>query len=255
MSARALAGVLQALLAVSLLGGCTSDGYVIGRFRDEACAQTPDALVCSDFEQPDLSDWSDVLMQNTGHVEETDDRAYVGHGSLHAGSAGPESVGVVGRSFATVTNGQLFFRAHFFVPSGRETETMNVLFLGDYATPDPFQGIDVNLEAGAPSIYVPGSAPDRVTSTTVRIPTDQWFCLRMDVTVSRDAGSVTLLVDDVPAVDQPNLNTAPDAGIHRLRAGVDWSSKQATPFDVYIDDLVLATTPVACDDASTPGKE
>jgi hypothetical protein len=35
--------------------------------------------------------------------------------------------------------------------------------------------------------------------------------------------------------------------VHLLRAGIDWSSEQTDPFDLYLDDLVLATTPVGCE--------
>jgi hypothetical protein len=124
---------------------------------------------------------------------------------------------------------------------------MNIFFLGDVATPDPFRGIDVNLEDGAFSTYVPESDPQRFTSTTFHIPRDEWFCLQVHVEVATGAGAITILVDGVPALNQRGMNTRPGAGIHLLRVGIDWSSLQTEPFDFYVDGLVLATTNVDCD--------
>jgi len=101
--------------------------------------------------------------------------------------------------------------------------------MGDYATPDPFKGVDFNLEDGALSTYVPGDNPDRFTSTTLVIPRDRWFCLQVEMTVSPDAGALTILVDGEIGLEQKNMNTRPAAGVHLLRTGVDWSSKQADP--------------------------
>jgi hypothetical protein len=127
---------------------------------------------------------------------------------------------------------------------------MNILFLGDYATPDPFRGVDFNLEDGALSTYVPGDQPDRFTSTTLVIPRDRWFCLQIQMTVSPNAGALTMRVDGEIGLEQKNMNTRPAAGVHLLRTGIDWSSGQTEPFEFSVDDLVLATTPVACMDAA-----
>jgi hypothetical protein len=120
------------------------------------------------------------------------------------------------------------------------------LFLGDVATPDPFKGIDINLEDGAFSTYVPENVPQRFTSTMLVIPRDRWFCLRVHVVVGASDGAVTILVDDQTALEQQGMDTLPDAGIHLLRAGIDWSSLQTEPFDFYVDGLVLATRAVDC---------
>jgi hypothetical protein len=34
--------------------------------------------------------------------------------------------------------------------------------------------------------------------------------------------------------------------VHLLRAGVDWSSLQTEPFDIFMDDLVLSKNTVDC---------
>ena len=143
-------------------------------------------------------------------------------------------------------DGDLYLRAHLYVPGGLPTKTMNVFFLGDFASPDPFKGIDFNLEDGALSTYVPEDNPQRFTSTSLTIPRDQWFCFQVHVVVSAGAGKLTILVDGNTALDEQGMNTRPDAGIHLLRAGIDWSSMQTEPFDFYVDDLVLSTSAVDC---------
>jgi hypothetical protein len=153
---------------------------------------------------------------------------------------------VVTQEFSPVMAGDVFLRAFLYVPDNLPTKTMNILFLGDYATPDPFRGVDVNLEDGALSIYVPASRPDRITSTGMVIPRDRWFCLQLALVVSPNVGSVTIRVDGEIALEQKNMNTRPAGGIHLLRAGIDWSSGQTDPFNYYIDDLVVDTTSAEC---------
>jgi hypothetical protein len=233
------------LTTFGLVAAC-SDSYVIGRFVDEGCKAHAGAIFCSGFEAPDLSDWSSPLVEGNAHVEQTNGRSYEGKGALHASSNGEASSAVVAEEFPPVTDGDLFLRAFFYVPAGLPTRTMNVLFLGDVATPDPFKGIDINLEDGAFSTYVPENDPQRFTSTTLVIPRDRWFCLRVHVAVGAGDGAVTIQVDDETALEQQGMNTLPDAGIHLLRAGIDWSSLQTEPFDFYVDGLVLSTVEVDC---------
>jgi hypothetical protein len=232
--------------SVWLLAAC-SDSYVIGRFDDEGCNAHADAIFCSGFESPDLSDWSSVLVDGNARVEQTNARTHEGKGALHASSTGQESDAVVAENFSPVKDGDLFLRAFLYVPAGLATRTMNVFFLGDVARPDPFKGIDFNLEDGAFSIFVPENDPQRFTSTTLQIPRDKWFCLQVHMKVgAAGTGAVTILVDGNTALDEQAVNTLPDAGIHLLRLGIDWSSLQTEPFDFYVDAVVLARASVDC---------
>jgi len=234
------------MLVLLAIPACSSESHVIGRFTDGGCEAHSGALVCSGFERPDLSEWERVIVVNDARVQQTDSRAFGGRGALHAESLGDESAGVVAKEFEAVTEGELHLRAHLYVPEGLPTEAINILFLGDYATPDPFRGVDFNLESGALSTYVPGQAPDRFISNLLTVPRDAWFCMQIAMTLSPDAGTVTILVDGAVALEQANMKTLPEAGVHLLRAGVDWSSLQTEPFDIYMDDLVLSTNPVDC---------
>ena len=261
--------VLCALLGVA----CSDNPYVIGRAApDTGAPGEPDAggldagrdggaadagsgecsgehalaLVCSGFESTDLlAGWSAMDRSGTGTLERTTVRAHTGVGALHASSASMMSVGVVSKRIRPLLGGDVYVRLYLYVPAGLSTRTMNFMFVGDFPMPDPFEGIDFNLLNGALQVFSPQGNPVRQTGTTT-IPRDRWFCLRAHIAVSDDAGFVQLFVDDALALDATDIDTLPDAGVRELRVGIDWSSGQDEPFELYIDDVVLDTAPVTC---------
>jgi hypothetical protein len=86
----------------------------------------------------------------------------------------------------------------------------------------------------------------RETSAQV-IPRDRWFCLRLRLEVREQTGVLELFTDDELALRVAALDTLPATGISELRIGIDWSSEQSERFEIFIDDLVLDTSEVACD--------
>src|SRR5437773_6624561 len=160
MTMRHVLSSLCCIGCASVLAAC-NDSYVIGRFVDDGCKSHSDAIFCSGFESPDLSDWSRTLVVGNATVSQTSDRTYEGDGALHASSTAETSSAVVAEDFPAVKDGDLFLRAFLYVPTGLPTKAMNISFLGDVATPDPFKGIDFNLEDGAFSTYVPENDPQR----------------------------------------------------------------------------------------------
>ena len=236
------------------LGACADNPYVIGAVRTDAavldpCVDHPGALACSGFEHPELSDWPEPIVQGSGEIARSTARARSGAASLRAASSGTESSAVVVREFEPRTGGTLHLRVWLYLPGGVATETMNLFFLGDDPNPseDPaaaFLGTDLNLEDGALQLYSPQSAVPRVTGT-VQVPRDRWFCLRAAFVLA-DEGAVRVFVDGAPALEVDPHDTLPEGGVHLLRAGVDWSSGQTDPFEVFMDDLVLSDTPVPC---------
>jgi hypothetical protein len=57
---------------------------------------------------------------------------------------------------------------------------------------------------------------------------------------------VQAYVDDVLALDAKGLVTLPAGGVRELHAGIGWSSQQDAFFEIYMDDVVLDSVPVAC---------
>jgi len=258
--------VLSALCAVCAVAGlaCVDNPYVLGALREDAsvpadastdaavldpCTSHPGALACSGFEVEGLDDWPAPVIVNEAEIGRSTARARSGVGSLHARSSDADSTAVVVQEFAARSDGELYLRVWLYVPGQLPTETINLFFLGDDPNPTtdpvaPFLGMDINLEAGVLQLYSPQNAPDRITGT-LTIPRDRWFCLRGVFAVGEE-GAVQLFVDDAPALEVLPHDTLPDAGIHLLRAGVDWSSGQTEPFEVFMDDLVLSDALVAC---------
>src|SRR6186713_2331734 len=112
---------MPALVALSAAPACGTGSHVIGRFTDPGCDDHGDALVCSGFERPDLSEWEGVIVVNEASVQQTDSRAFGGRGALHAESFGDESAGVVAKEFDAITSGELHLRTHLYVPEGLPT--------------------------------------------------------------------------------------------------------------------------------------
>ena len=256
------------LLGLWVLGtsACSGGPYFIGEHRPDRsiadagvdsgapseCETSLDAaLVCSGFEAEELaSEWPDMTVLEAGELSRTAERAHSGQGALRAASNGGQSVAVVSAELEpAVGSGTLYLRVHLFVPAGLPTETINILFVGAYPEPDPFLGMDINLEGGALQVFSPQANPARQTGALI-IPRDQWFCLRAEIAVG-DEGAVQLYVDGALALDVVAIDTLPDEGIRLLRAGVDWSSAQQAAFEIYLDDLVLDRAPVACAGAAT----
>jgi hypothetical protein len=246
-SLRAMARAAAVACALALLG-CGGEDYVIGRYADGGvgeCAGRTGAVVCSGFEQAELSDWSETEVVQAGAIERSTQRAHAGSASLHASSSASMSEAVVAASFPALRAGTLYLRAYLYVPADVPTETINIFFVGDSPTPDPFSGIDFNLEDGAVQIYSPESAVQRQTGT-LQIPRDRWFCFRARIAIDEAAGRVDAYIDDELALRAEELDTLPAAGVHLFRAGLDWSSEQDAFFELYLDDVVVDTHPIAC---------
>jgi hypothetical protein len=194
-----------------------------------------------------LSDeWPETHIENAAEIERSSLRAHSGMASLRAQSHDANSVAVVVARFAPLHSGNLYLRAHLYVPGQQPTETMNVFFIGARPDPEPepFVGMDLNLEQGALQVYSPQAEPHRQTGS-YRIPRDRWFCLRAEIEIG-DRAQVSLFVDEQLALRATQVDSAPPEGVHMLRAGVDWSSGQQASFELFIDDLALDTRPIAC---------
>jgi hypothetical protein len=122
---------------------------------------------------------------------------------------------------------------------------MNLIYLGSDPSLDVFDGMDLNLENGALQLFSPQFDPERHTGTAL-IPRDRWFCLRLLVQIADRGGAVQVHVDDQLVLAATDQDTRPTEDVTTLRAGIDWSSAQDEPFEVYMDDLILSREAVAC---------
>ena len=239
------------VLLLSLTVGCADNPYVIGRLLDGGTSDAgpktcpADALFCSGFEAENLRDeWPASSVIEDAALERTLARAHSGAAALRAESRGPDSAAVVVTSLPVQRAGSLFLRAYVYIASEWATQTMNLFFIGDDPA-EPFIGIDLNIQDGAVQVFSPQFTPERTTASA-RMARDRWVCLRTEVAIADDRGAVRVWLDDALAVEVRDVDTAPDGGIHLFRAGVDWSSRQATFFEVYLDDVAISRRPLDC---------
>jgi hypothetical protein len=94
-------------------------------------------------------------------------------------------------------------------------------------------------------VFSPQANPVRQTGS-LRIPRDAWFCFQARIEVRDADGVVQVRIDGAPAIEATDIDTRPPDGIDELRVGIDWSSEQEEPFELYIDDVVVDTVEVAC---------
>lgn len=247
-------------VVVGLLGACVDNPYVIGRVIDgddcaRASALDAGVLACSGFEKPGFRDWAGTEANDGGVLMRTAAMVHGGSAALRAESRAAERFAVVVQDFEPLLDGELHLRVHVWVPGGLATETMNILFIGDEPNPSedpdgPFVGVDINLaNDGALQLFSPQNDPSRITGNQP-IPRDRWFCLQLSMQIAHaDAarpGAIALSVDGREALSASPFETLPEAGVSRVRAGIDWSSEQAAPFEVYMDDLVVSRKPLPC---------
>jgi hypothetical protein len=254
-------------LFASLFCGCPGNPYVIGRYddasaqldgsltggrADAAASEAVDecdagyarALLCSGFEDDLTVEW-DVATAGAASLERASSRSHLGAGALHASSEGPNSYAMAIGTFPALRSGELFVRSYVYVPSELRTEIMNILYVGEERRAEPFEGIDLNLTDGALHMFSPQASPTRQVSTLL-VPRDRWFCLRLHVRLDDTQGFVELSVDEQLVLESRRFDTVPTDGINTLRVGIDWSSEQSAPFDVFYDDLVVDTQSVDC---------
>jgi hypothetical protein len=215
--------------------------------HDGECMTTyPRALACSQFEASDVAEgWDQVVQTGESRIERTEARSHSGEGALRATTSAATKRAVVVRRLDALYEGELFIRAYLYVPSGVATQTMNIFFVGDDRWSEDDDGVDLNLEGGALQAFLAQESPDRYTGQAA-IPRDRWFCFRARIVLDDELGSVEAHADDTLLLEASGLDTVPDRGVRHFRAGIDWSSEQEEFFEVFMDDLVLARTPVHC---------
>lgn len=240
------------LVLGSKLLGCADNPHWIGRYpggdaapRSACEAAHEDALVCSDFEDEALDGGAfQTVLENMGELELSSEQAHGGTRALLANTSGATSAAALAQAFDPVSAGELHLRAYVYVAGDQPTEIMNILFIGASAAVAEFDGIDINLQGGALQVFAPQGGV-RETSEQV-IPRDRWFCLRLRLQVHDASGVLELFTDEELALRVAAFDTLPASGVSELRVGIDWSSEQSEPFEIFIDDLVLDTSEVAC---------
>jgi hypothetical protein len=210
----------------------------------------PTALFCDDFENglptgyPDYSYFS-----NHGTVTASADRVKQGaqafRGTLMR-VPGQISQASLWRSMTAIQSGSLHVRAHFYLPSGFVVSNWFVsLQLGGPAGKLSF---DLIYEDRMQIAVNTENAIFRSTNPNT-YPRDRWFCAELVIHLGElgGAGSAEVHVDGQKVLEAPiGTDTLPAGGYDYLMAGAPHANGLSAAGEVFMDDVVLATSPIGC---------
>ncbi|HTA91415.1 MAG TPA: hypothetical protein VK745_17645 [Polyangiaceae bacterium] len=202
-----------------------------------SCPAHPGALACSGFDDSALPGWTPTV-DSTGTLSVVTTPRLAGTGALAAGTSMVNGRSRFAYEFPAMTSGQIYLRAWIYVDPGTVLSDVHTIVVGDANTSD----------YGSKFVYTGGTlhvASSGVAVTgTVDAPLGQWYCLRLELGIG-DQGTVRAYLNDTVFADATGVDTLPAAGVHNVTAGIDFAG-QAEPAQVFIDELLLDTSPVSC---------
>jgi hypothetical protein len=143
---------------------------------------------------------------------------------------------------SAVDTGELYLRAWYWVSSASVwADQASLLSTGNSV--DPYPSTFMMFTPSDIHINIDGN-----TFTFVQdIPRDRWVCVQMHITVDATNGSVEVILDEGTPMVTPATDTL--VGIEGY-TGVDFGLHYATPAQgpvvMWIDDVVVDTSPIAC---------
>lgn len=146
---------------------------------------------------------------------------------------------------APITDGELWLRGWYYLPSELAIDGLSLLYVGSTGGA---VGISFQTHGGGQAAVWIGTISSW-RGTTVPIPRDTWACLQLHVIVSETDGAVEMFVDDFLIARHAAIDTLPIAagGFGVVEAGIEYSNDTQTPGTLYVDEVVLSRTRVACD--------
>ena len=205
-----------------------------------ACAAHAGALFCDDFESGDLSSWVPETIDGEAGVVST--RA---HGGTSAARFATTAAGGTARAHADLaaTAAEIHVRAWMYVP-GTASEQLDVF----YAYDESGYGAGYYLLTSRNSVglwYGTDAGGEWMESSSGAWPRDTWFCARARYRVGVGNAHFELWIDDTRVV----LDEAATLDIGPFRyflTGISMRPSGTT--EVFVDDVVIDTAPVACDE-------
>ncbi len=200
-----------------------------------------DALFCDGFEDPNLLPW--VLTKVDGTLEPATNPLFRGQASLKARMDAVSGSASAERFLQTpISSGMIHVRGYYYIPSGTFDYVQLLKFLENEGL---FLGITVAIGGGTVAV-LETLGTEQLTSSGA-FPLDKWFCLQLNVAIDAAAGSVELLVDGAQVLNQTGLPTLPDAGYVLFGVGAVFTTPVQPLTTVFVDEVVLDTSPVACE--------
>jgi hypothetical protein len=234
------------LLACSSDADCEDEGELacvqgacVERARATRCADHPDALFCSGFDDADLPEWS-LSAPPDSTLGTTTRYRHAGAFALEARASGDFTRSRFTGEFPVRTSGTLHLRVWMFVEPQTVLDNLHTISIGDVDTGD--WGVSLELFEGEQAVETPVVLP---TGEGVAIPRGRWFCVRAEIDLSDTDGAVRVWLDEQRAVALSDIDTLPAVGAHNLTAGIDHSAQEAHA-SVFFDELLLDSSPVTC---------
>lgn len=209
----------------------------------DSCAQHEGAIICDDFSSMNQQWDESVAVQ----IEEA---PITGSPALHASSSEASKSSSVRYVFSPRASGTLYVRARILIPDSTDVDQINFLALkterGDGVTV-VLRSVNAEAETylytvGDLSNVAEGSAPDR-------FELGRWHCLELALTVDDAPNGLVTLSKNGQVFRSGNIvngDTLADGGYVSLSLPISYAV-QDSPFEIWIDDLVLDDRPVGCD--------
>jgi hypothetical protein len=221
-----------------------ADSDLDGDVIDTTCDDLGAVLLCDGFEDDLLSAWSRSVVEN-GSVDRVTDPVHRGSGALSAQSIEYGGRAMIEADLGSFVAGDIFSRAYLYVPSDSPVENVPLINLSERYAPWDHIAFEIDSD-DFPAVWIHGPALYFAGSGTVA-PRDMWFCVRLHVVISASDGAIEVWVDDELAIEASGIDTLAAGGIEKIAFGITWSLPDEPPCLVYVDDVIVDTSPLTCD--------
>jgi hypothetical protein len=204
----------------------------------------PGALLCESFDAPlPAGDSVCYSGSTTGSIE--DCLVHQGAGAIRFQT---DTTGGYGQAFmrlsTPVAAGPLYARFYAYVPSSVTVPSwflMLELWNQDASSDGKISVEVITNDAFEISLAPNNSNHPAAANSLVR---DQWMCIELALDVAATGGTASLSVNGTTVINQTGVVTLPPNPISVVV--VESMTSTATPVDLAIDDLVVATQPIGC---------
>ncbi len=205
------------------------------------------AIFCDGFESgAPMVEWDGVSTELGGIARWTDTMPYRGVGSFESRTSQPSARGYLEKvGLGAHTSGTIHVRTYIYLSSATRITHGTIMLFAQGVS--PWHGVALEiLDTGEPVLFIESLDLDVFTPARLSLPFDRWFCAELEVGIDA-AGHVALSVDGAEVVRRTGLNTVVSPGYDILNIGVSWSESTNNEALVFLDEVVVASSPIGCD--------
>jgi hypothetical protein len=200
----------------------------------------PGVLFCEDFEGTQKLVTNEATAPSTVGPDST--RSYRGARSLHSHATRlNEPAWQVGSVLPSVSSGVLYVRWYQYVPAMGQIDMSNMQVIERVM---PYHGFQLGMTSARIDLWTNTGASAMVAMT---IPRDVWICFRATIAISDTNGAIATYIDEMPGPALFNTDTLPAGGYEDVHGGMFAGNTGTLPQDLWTDELVIGTQPIACD--------